>query len=227
MSNELYLNYNSIIGKLNETAKELTKKISGYSQAISSGENTIAIENEIEEIIKNFKDTQSKLDVAYSNRNAPPTIPTMELDRRQKEIQKQETTINDLEKKYQSNKSKKYSFKGENFSEGYKMTEDMKSMNNNELLQLQKEKLNEQDKMIDDIRLDVKKGKVLAKESQHLIKDQNKQLDDLQEEVDKLDSRFQRGIKRFQNYAKKQSGCCIGLIIFFELVLTFLIFYFV
>ena len=59
MSNELYLNYNSIIGKLNETAKELTKKISGYSQAISSGENTIAIENEIEEIIKNFKDTQS------------------------------------------------------------------------------------------------------------------------------------------------------------------------
>ena len=79
--------------------------------------------------------------------------------------------------------------------------------------------------MIDDIAMDVKKGKVLAREAGVIIKDQNAQLDDLQEEMDKLDSNFQKGIKRFQNYAKKQSGCCITIILILEIVATFLIFY--
>ena len=51
---------------------------------------------------------------------------------------------------------------------------------------------------MDDVILNVKKGRVLPKEVAHIIDDQNKQLDTLQEDIDRLDSRMQRGIKRLK-----------------------------
>jgi hypothetical protein len=65
-------------------------------------------------------------------------------------------------------------------------------------MQLQKDKIEQQDKVIDDVILDVKKGRVLAKEVAHIIDDQNKQLDNLKGDIDRLDSRMQRGIKRLK-----------------------------
>ena len=58
-------------------------------------------------------------------------------------------------------------------------------------------------KVIDDVILDVKKGRILAKEAAHIIDDQKKQLDNLQEDIERLDSRLQRGMKRFENYENK------------------------
>ena len=101
----------------------------------------------------------------------------------------------------------------------------MKNMSNSELLTFQKEKIKEQDKIIDDITLDVKKGRVLAKEAGNIMEQQNKELDQLQEEIERVDSRFQRGIKRFENYVQKQSGCCIIIILIIELAIALLIFF--
>ena len=101
----------------------------------------------------------------------------------------------------------------------------MKGMTNKELIVLQKDKINQQDKKIDDITLEVKKGRVLAKEAGHIIDDQNKQLDLLQEDMDRLDNRFKRGIKRFENYVSRQSGCCIIIVLIIELVVAFVIYF--
>ena len=51
---------------------------------------------------------------------------------------------------------------------------------------------------MDDVILNVKKGRVLPKEVAHIIDDQNKQLDNLKGDIDRLDSRMQRGIKRLK-----------------------------
>ena len=224
MSNELYMDYESIMSKQKEVIKEIVSKIKEYQKIISTGTNTIKMEQDLEREINNAKEMSSKLETAYNYKNAPSTMPPLELDRRQKQIQELRDAILENEQNYRNYKNQKYSYK--DTSDGnYEITEDMKNMNNNELLALQKEKINQQDKMIDDIAMDVKKGKVLAREAGVIIKDQNAQLDDLQEEMDKLDSNFQKGIKRFQNYAKKQSGCCITIILILEMVATFLIFY--
>ena len=224
MSNELYMDYESIMSKQKEVIKEIVSKIKEYQKIISTGTNTIKMEQDLEKEINNAKEMSSKLETAYNYKNAPSTMPPLELDRRQKQIQELRDAILENEQNYRNYKNQKYSYK--DTSDGnYEITEDMKNMNNNELLALQKEKINQQDKMIDDIAMDVKKGKVLAREAGVIIKDQNAQLDDLQEEMDKLDSNFQKGIKRFQNYAKKQSGCCITIILILEMVATFLIFY--
>ena len=107
----------------------------------------------------------------------------------------------------------------------YQQSEEMKTMSNSELLQLQKNKIKEQDDQLDEITLEVKKGRVLAKEAGHIIDEQNKQLDTLQEEIDRLDSRFKRGIKRFENYVAKQSTCCIIMTLIIEAAIAFLIFF--
>ena len=217
------MDYESIMSKQKEVIKEIVSKIKEYKN-ISTGTNTIKIEQDLEREINNAKEMSSKLETAYNYKNAPSSIPPLELDRRQKQIQDLRDAILENEQNYRNFKTQKYAYK--DTSDGnYEITEDMKNMNNNELLALQKEKINQQDKMIDDIAMDVKKGKVLAREAGNIIKEQNVQLDDLQEEMDKLDSNFQKGIKRFQNYAKKQSGCCITIILILEMVATFLIFY--
>ena len=215
---EFYTNFPQVIAKQEEASKELRKKISIYQQNSSGGQtNTISIESEIERDIKNYKEMHSQLDNAYSNRNAPSQIPGPELDRRQKEIQKLGFDIQEIEKSYKTVQNQRYAFKGQ-LPDTYNQTEEMKTMSNSELLQLQKNKISEQDKIIDDITLDVKKGRVLAKEAGHIIEDQNKQLDSLQEDIDRLDSRMQRDfIKRIENYVAKQSGCCIFIVLILEL----------
>jgi t-SNARE syntaxin family protein len=220
---EYYSNFQEVSKKQDEALKQIRMKLSNYQKAISAGGNTISMESEIEREIKNCKDITSQLDNAYSNRNAPSQIPGVELDRRQKEIQKISMNIQEIEKSFKNLQNQKYSFKGQ-MSDGYQQSEEMKTMSNSELLQLQKDKINEQDKVIDDVILDVKKGRVLAKETGHIIEDQNKQLDSLQEDIDRLDSRMQRGIKRFENYVAKQSGCCIIFILLVELAAAILIF---
>lgn len=217
LSKEFYINFNDTIAKQEEKSKELRQKISNYQKVTAGGSsNTISIENEIERDIKNFKELISQLENAYNNRNAPSQIPPNELDRRQKEIQKLGINIQEIESSYKNVQNQKYAYKG-SAPDNYQQTEEMKSMSNSELMQLQKDKIEQQDKVIDDVILDVKKGRVLAKEAAHIIDDQNKQLDTLQEDIDRLDSRMQRGIKRFENYVTKQSGCCLILTLLIEL----------
>ena len=224
-SNSIYLEFKKIISEQEEKSKNLSGKLTKYKDTIKSGVNTISFENEIEKEILSLKEAYSELDNAYSNRNAPSQIAPQELDRRQKQIKTLDIRINELEKNYEELKSEKYRYKGTGMDDEYVLTDDMKNMDNQGLMQLQQKKLKEQDAQLDDIYLDAKKGTVLAKEAGKILEEQNKQLDELQNDMDKLDSRLQRGIKRFKDYAAKQSGCCITFILILELVAGFLIYF--
>jgi len=223
ISNELYSNFKTVMEDQDKKSKEIRGKISNFQQEATKGTNTVSLESDIQKDIKNLRDKVSELENAYSNRNAPSQIPPNELDRRQKEIQKLNISVQDIDKTFKTIQSQKYAFKGQ--SGDYKPTEEMKGMSNAELIQLQKEKIDQQDKQIDDITMDVKKGRVLAKEAANQLEQQNKQLDQLQEDIDRLDSRFQRGVKRFENYVNKQSGCCIIICLVVELVIALLIYF--
>ncbi len=224
-SNSIYLEFKKIISEQEEKSKNLSGKLTKYKDTIKSGVNTISFENEIEKEILSLKEAYSELENAYSNRNAPSQIAPQELDRRQKQIKTLDIRINELEKNYEELKSEKYRYKGTGMDDEYVLTDDMKNMDNQGLMQLQQKKLKEQDAQLDDIYLDAKKGTVLAKEAGKILEEQNKQLDELQNDMDKLDSRLQRGIKRFKDYAAKQSGCCITFILILELVAGFLIYF--
>ena len=217
MSSPIYLQYSSIIKKQEDNAKNLHKKLSDYNSEAESGSNTIKIEGDIEKELSSLKEAHRELENAYSNKNAPSQISPNELDRRQKQIQNLGSDIQDIEQNYKQIKNKKYEYKGPKI-DNYQPTEEMKTMSNSELLQYQQQKMKKQEDQIDDIIIDVKKGTVLAKETEKILDDQNKQLDELQEDIDKLDSKLKKGAKRFADYAAKKSGYCIVIILVLELI---------
>ena len=57
-------------------------------------------------------------------------------------------------------------------------------------MQLQENKLKEQDDQIDDIIVDVKKGTVLAGNLEHEAKDQSKKIVQVNEDMDMVDNPF-------------------------------------
>ena len=86
-------------------------------------------------------------------------------------------------------------------------------------MQLQENKLKEQDDQIDDIIVDVKKGTVLAGNLEHEAKDQSKKIVQVNEDMDMVDNRMKKLTKRFQNYVKNSSYCCLCSFFFLEAVL--------
>ena len=136
-SNSIYLEFKKIISEQEEKSKNLSGKLTKYKDTIKSGVNTISFENEIEKEILSLKEAYSELENAYSNRNAPSQIAPQELDRRQKQIKTLDIRINELEKNYEELKSEKYRYKGTGMEDEYVLTDDMKNMDNQGLMQLQ------------------------------------------------------------------------------------------
>ena len=213
---EIYTNFKGIESQQNEALKKIRDKITNFRNDSKNGKNTISIETDIEREIKNFKDKVRELENGYSDRNAPTTLIDEELERRRQKIQKMSIDIEEIQKTFQSNQNDKYSFKAN--LDNYGPTEEVKEMSNDEIMQLNKKKLNEQDDQLGDIIDETVKVKKLNREAQEIIKDQNNELDKMEEDMDKLDSKFQSGIKRFQRYASKAPTCCIIVILILEII---------
>ena len=213
---EIYRNFKGVESQQNEALKKIRDKITNFRNDSKNGKNTISIETDIEREIKNFKDKVRELENGYSDRNAPTTLIDEELERRRQKIQQMSIDIEEIEKTFQSNQNDKYSFKAN--LDNYGPTEEVKEMSNDEIMQLNKKKLNEQDDQLGDIIDETVKVKKLNREAQEIIKDQNNALDKMEEDMDKLDSKFQSGIKRFQRYAAKASTCCIIVILILEII---------
>ena len=65
----------------------------------------------------------------------------------------------------------------------------------------------------------------MVKEAGKMMEDQGKELDELQKDMEHLDSRINRGTQRFKEFAAKQSGWCVVLILILEVVAFFLIYF--
>jgi predicted transcriptional regulator len=192
--------------------------ISTYKQNIDQSKNTVDIENKLKKDLKSFKDSLDKLEEAYLTRNIPGNMPEATLDQRQKEIKKIKIDYEEINKQFQELNSNKYSFKGQ-ITEDYRNKEELKGLTTGELLQLQDNKLKEQDNQIDDIITDGKKGTVLADNLQHGLKDQSKKAEQVMEDMDMVDSRMKKLTKRFNNYVKNSSYCCLCSFFFLQAVI--------
>ena len=218
MSKEYYTNFKSIISELTNQAKGLRGDISSYKQKIDKSANTVEVENKLKQDLKNFKESLDKLDEAYLTRNIPGNMPEATLDQRQKEIKKIKNDYEEINKQFQELNSDKYSFKGK-ITEDYRNKEELKGLSTGELMQLQENKLKEQDDQIDDIVVDVKKGTVLADNLTHEVNDQSKKIVQVNEDMDMVDNRMKKLTKRFQNYVKNSSYCCLCSFFFLEAVI--------
>lgn len=225
-------NYKSYIQELSDLEKQIKEEIINYKGKISKeGENTIGQEYQIKNKLLNFDEKLTKLQDAYSDKNAPSGIPERELDRRQKDLQKFRISYEEIRKQFSDLEKKKYSYKkkivdnGE-VEEDYNHREEFQNKGAQELLLDQKRKLEEQDQQIEDIVVDVKKNTVLAKHAGRVIKEQNKKLEEISEDIERTDDRMKTLTGRFKNYANRQSWCCLSFILVIELGIALAVYYF-
>ena len=214
MNKEYYSNFKQFLTDLTTKENNIRKDLEAFKTAIGNNENTIEIENRINKDLKSLKDLTEQLTEAYSTKNAPPNMPEDTLDARQKDIKKFSTVYDELFKDLQKIRDEKYTFKGQ-ITEDYRTKEEYKDMNAQEIVYAGREKMKKQDERLDDIRVDVKKGRQKANELHHELKDQNKLIQEVTEDMDRVDSRMNKLSKRFANYIGKSSTCC--LMIFFLL----------
>ena len=216
---EFYKDYKVFIQKLKDSEKKIRNDISNYKQIINNNQNTIDVEKNIKDELNEFKALQNKLNIAYLNRNVPSEMPSIVIESRQKEIHTFGIHYEEMEKAFKSIQDNKYKFKGE-ITEDYSKKEEYKNMSTQEMMLLQKRKLNDQDKQLEDITLDVKKGTVLAQNAGHVIKEQNKQLDQINEDIDRTKDRMNTLTARFERYVAKYSVCKMIIILIIELAIA-------
>ena len=177
--------YRKKIDEIHEIEKNINTEIENYTKSIDKKENTIAIENKIEELLNKFKSQWDEVDFAYQNKNVPTLIPNGVRERRQIEIQNLNSSIyKQSKKRYESLKSKKYSYDFSEFDKkNYNTMEEYKNKSGEQLIQESKEKIKKQDEHLDDIGLNVNKAKVYVKETQSMLSKQNEQLEYIQQNV--------------------------------------------
>ena len=219
---DFYKRYREFITELSNKEKKIMADLSNYREkALKEGLSTIDDETNIKKQLSEFTQKLEKLENAYSNRNAPSGYPPQELDRKQKELQKYRISYEDMKKQYNSIYNSKYSYKNKiGDDEDYMHKEEYKNATTDELLVMQKEKLNEQNEQIDDITLDVKKNITLAKNVNHVLNDQNKKLEEINEDIEMTDEKMKTLGARFANYAKKRSWWCLMIILIVEIAIA-------
>ena len=220
-----YLDYRDFCGDLDSTEKKIRDKLSVFKIKIKNGSPTIDLQKEIKESLEHYKEIHDNLKEAYSNRKAPAGFPLKELDKRQKQIQTFGFTYDALLKEYNANENENYRFKGE-IDEDYTKKEEFRNMGRDELLRLEKKKLEDQDKQIDEITVEVKKDTQLAKYTKHTLENQNKKLEQINEDMDRTDEKMKTLTNRFKNYASNLSWCKIIFIMIIELVIALLAYIF-
>ena len=126
-----------------------------------------------------------------------------------------------MEKAFLGTQNEKYGFK--NFiTEDYSQKEEYKNMSNDEMMALEKKRLDKQEERLDEICVDVKKGQVLAKNAGKVMKEQNKKLDQINEDIERTDERMNTLTGRFEKYVAGTSMCKMIFIMIIEIVIGIL-----
>ena len=223
---DYYFNYNTYKVRSEELEKNIKKELVKYKKKSSGNEITTEDENRIRGLLKEYKDLYTELKKAYSPSIVDQlSLPSAGINERQTEIQDMDIHYREIEKEFLSLEKNKYKFK--NFiNEDYREKEEYKNMTNEELVQLEKKKMNDQDDKIVAITSDVKQGRNLAKEAKNVVKEQNKQLDQINEDMERTDAKMNSLTQRFNNYVAKTSVCKMIVILIIELIIGALIYLF-
>ena len=218
MSKEYYTNFKAFIADLTAKEKAIRTDLEAYKTAIGNNDNTIEIEGRLNTDLNNFKELIDQLTNAYSSRNAPENMPETTLDARQKEIKGFMNQYEELKKDMNKLKDDKYTFKGQ-ITEDYRNKEEYQNMNTQELIQVGKDRIAQQDEQLGEHIKMVKKDIVRVNEIKHEVKEQkgliNKDIDDMA----RVDSRMKKLSKRFEKYVADSSICCIMFVLILEAII--------
>ena len=218
MSKEYYTNFKAFIADLTAKEKAIRTDLEAYKTAIGNNDNTIEIEGRLNTDLNNFKELIDQLTNAYSSRNAPENMPESTLDTRQKEIKGFMNQYEELKKDMNKLKDDKYTFKGQ-ITEDYRNKEEYQNMNTQELIQVGKDRLAQQDEQLGEHIKMAKKGIVQVNEIKHELKEQKELINKEMDDMERVDSRMKKLTKIFEKYVANSSICCIMFVLILEAII--------
>jgi chromosome segregation ATPase len=218
MNKEFYSNFKQYLTDLTTKENNIRKDLESFKTAIGNNENTIELENRINKELKSFKEAIDELSEAYSSKNAPANMPEDTLDARQKDIKKFSTSYEELVKELQKLKDDKYSFKGQ-ITEDYRNKEEYQNMNTQELIQVGKDRIAQQEEQLGEHIKEAKKGIVQVNEIKHELKEQKELINKEMDDMERVDSRMKKLTKRFEKYVANSSICCIMFVLILEAII--------
>ena len=220
---EYYMNYQKYVEDIKDLEKKINQGLTSFKKKTGDKGSTLELENEIKDLLKQYKELQTNMQTAYSKKNVPGGMPELTIDKRQKEIQQFEINYNQMEKNYRNIENEKYRFKNE-ITEDYSQKDEYKNLSAEELISLQQNKLKQQDNQIDDIVIDVKRGQQLAKHAGHVMQEQNKEMEKLNQDIDRNKENMDKLTGRFQRYVAKFSMCKMIITLIIETVIAAVLF---
>ncbi len=145
-------------------------------------------------------------------------MPESTLDTRQKEIKGFMNQYEELKKDMNKLKDDKYTFKGQ-ITEDYRNKEEYQNMNTQELIQVGKDRIAQQEEQLGEHIKEAKKGIVQVKEIKHELKEQKELINKEMDDMERVDSRMKKLTKRFEKYVANSSICCIMFVLILEAII--------
>jgi len=207
---EHHTKYKEMLENLEKKKKSITASLGEYKKAIKDNKNSLELGNKIKGDLDNCIKVIGELKDAYKDENLPNGFPQQQAEKRLAEIKGLEISYEEMSKNYIELTNEKLSFK-DFITEDYRNKEEYQNKSTEQLQQIQKEKLGEQNEIIDNIIVDTKKGTQIAKNIHHEIGEQNKVIGQIGQDMEMVDSRMNKLTKRFNEYTKKSSTCCLCL----------------
>ena len=207
---EHHTKYKEMLENLEKKKKSITASLGEYKKAIKDNKDSLELGNKIKGDLDNCIKVIGELKDDYKDENLPNGFPQQQAEKRLAEIKGLEISYEEMSKNYIELTNEKLSFK-DFITEDYRNKEEYQNKSTEQLQQIQKEKLGEQNEIIDNIIVDTKKGTQIAKNIHHEIGEQNKVIGQISQDMEMVDTRMNKLTKRFNEYTKKSSTCCLCL----------------
>lgn len=204
------------IEKVKENFEKIKDKINQKEKSYILNNGTSKLELDIKHILDDLSLTIKNL-LLETKKTSSINIPLKEINRRLIILQRWGKIIEDLKQNYDENIYK--NLLNNNLDINLNVENNINNKSNNEIIQITREKINQQDNMLDELHSLLTVTKSNNKEIHNEIKNQKPMIADLDKNMDKLNMKIKKETKNIEKYDNKTSNCFLITIIWFELIL--------
>ena len=203
------------IEKVKENFEKIKDKINQKEKSYILNNGTSKLELDIKHILDDLSLTIKNL-LLETKKTSSINIPLKEINRRLIILQRWGKIIEDLKQNYDENIYKNLLNNNLDINLNVENNDDK---SNNEIIQITREKINQQDNMLDELHSLLTVTKSNNKEIHNEIKNQKPMIEDLDKNIDQLNMKIKKETKNIEKYDNKTSNCFLFTIIWFELIL--------
>ncbi len=211
------ISFDKEMENIKENFEKIKDKINQKEKSYTLNNGTSKLELDIKHMVDNLSSKIKKL-ITETKQTSSAKIPLKEINRRLVILQKWGKIIDDLKTNYDENIYKTLSNQN-NIENEINTNSINNNTSNDEIIQMTREKIVQQDNMLDELHNLLTSTKTNDKEISNEIKNQKPMIEDLDKNMDKLNFKIKKETKNIEKYDNRRSNCCLITIIWIEIIL--------